>query len=281
MPRKKSGKRRTPEPLIPLVSDGLHFVRSVSPKDRHPMPFVVDQHRGIKGLPHNPSLPRHCDSMEQATELMTSYTKRACRASPELKQAHHLAQGIEPSPARIKREPKPKKVHFSATRFICIIANPVAQVWVCTKEPWETVAVGRRAKDKRPSAGDGMAHEPGDYAVLKGDDPVLGEDGKVRVFKTRSEAEGMMNTLYLDTPGDERFSDNNDPEHPTTTVYQNLSYSVHFDPDYNGSKSPFNIFDTRNLKVVLHPRGNFPLKFRTITGAIKEADRMDREVRGV
>jgi hypothetical protein len=118
-------------------------------------------------------------------------------------------------------------------------------------------------------------------AVVKGDEPVLDDDGQVRVFKSKMAAEGMMQTLYLDTPGEERLSNNTDPESPTTTVYQNANYSVHFDPHFNGAVQPFNIYDTRNHKVVLHPRGDFPLKYRAITGAVKEADLLDKQVRGV
>jgi hypothetical protein len=279
VPRKKSGKRKTPEPLIPLISDGIHFVRDASPKDQHSMRFVVDQHRGVQGLPQYSSLPRHCESLERGGNLMKFYTDKACRESPELRLAHKIATG-KLKGTRKKREPKPKKAVFPITRFTCIMANPIAQIWACTKAQWEAVNVGRRNTDKKPPKNDKLPHELGDFAVLKGDDPVLDDEGQVRVFKLRGEAEEMMQTLYLDTPGEDRLSNNTDPEQPTTTVYQNVNYSVHFDPDYNGSSHPFNIYDTRNHKVVLNPRGNFPLKFRSITGAIKEADLLDHIIRG-
>jgi hypothetical protein len=132
VPRRKSGKRKTPEPLIPLVSDGIHFVRDASPKDQHPMKFVVDQHRGVEGLPHYSSLPRHCESLERGTALMKFYTDKACRESPALRLAHKIATG-KIKGTRKKREIKPKKAVFPITRFTCIMANPVAQVWLCNE----------------------------------------------------------------------------------------------------------------------------------------------------
>jgi hypothetical protein len=294
LPRKASGHRRTPEPLIPLISDGLHFVREASPKDQHPMRFVIDQHKQVEHLPRFSTLPRHCESLEIGTDMMRRYTKRACQQSPELNRAFKSANGpiTLPEPAmtdpdkpqrkpRVKAVPKPKKVEFPITRFTCCMANPVAQVWVCTKAKWEGIGVGRRSQTGRPASGDKLNHELGEFAVLRGDEPVLDAHGAVRVFTSLREAEGMMETLYDATPADEKMSDNNDPERRTTTVYQNRSYSVHFDPDYNGAKQPFNLFDVINFKVVLHPRGNFPLKYRSITGAIAEADRLDKVLRGV
>jgi hypothetical protein len=263
--------------LIPLASDGIHFVRDASPKDRHSMRYVVDQHKRVEHLPHYSSLPRHCESLERGIELMHFYTKKACRESPELRVAHKLATG-QAKPPKPKREPKPKKVAFPFTRFSCIMANPVAQVWLCTKPKWEAANVGRRQGNS--PVNDLLPHEPGQLAVLKGDDPVLDDNGGARVFHLPVEAEEMMRTLYNDTPPEDRLSDNTDPERRTTTVYQNRSYSVHFDPDFNGAAQPFNIYDTRNHKVVLHPRGNFPLKYRSITTASKEADRLDQLIRG-
>lgn len=303
MPRKKTGQRRTPEPLIPLISDGLHFVRDASPKDQHPMRFVVDQHKQVEHLPRYSTLPRHCESLEAGRELMERYTKRACRESMELNRAHKIAIGKikapkakpEPQPepeevegaipeprVRKPRVKKPKKVEFPITRFTCIMANPVAQIWLCTKEPWETVNIGRRVGGKvtRPDS-DKLRHRRGEYAVLKGSEPVVDEDREVRVFTRRDQAEAVMESLYDQAPADEKMSNNTDPERRTTTVYQNASYSVHFDPDFNGAKQPFNIFDTENFKVVLHPRGDFPLKYRSITSAIAEADRLDKLLRGV
>jgi hypothetical protein len=288
VPRKASGKRRTPEPLIPLISDGLHFVRDASPKDQHPMRFVVDQHKQVEHLQPFSTLPRHCESLEVGTEMMRRYTKIACQQSKELAKAFKSAtgkakpdkptpEGTEPAP---KRQPKRKKVEFPLTRFTCIMANPVAQVWVCTKDVWESVHVGRRPGQGKKKT-DKLPHQRGEYAVLKGDEPVLDSNNEVRVFHRRDQAEAMMESLYFRVPDDERLSNNTDPERRTTTVYQNQSYSVHFDPDFNGAKQPFNIFDTENFKVVLHPRGEFPLKYRTITSAITEADRLDKLLRGV
>lgn len=299
MPRKASGKRRTPEPLIPLVSDGLHFVRDASPKDQHPMRFVVDQHKQVEHLQRFSTLPRHCENLEVGTELMHRYTKRACQLSSELHRAFKSAKGPvrlelepkeqltpktrpvkKPSKQRTNASPKPKKVDFPLTRFTCVMANPVAQVWLCTL-PRGHSQVGRRSESGRPPRADVLPHEVGEYAVLRGDVPILASNGEVRVFSLPMDAEAVMQQLFDEAPDDEHISNNMNPDRRTTTVYQNRSYSVHFDPDYNGTKLPFNIFDTTNFKIVLHPRGNFPLKYRCITNAIEEADRLDKILRGV
>jgi hypothetical protein len=256
------------------------------------MRFVVDQHKQVEHLPRFSTLPRHCESLKVGEEMMRRYTKRACQRSPELSQAFRSAVGQPPPPVKQvdpdkpqrkprQSKPKAKKVEFPITRFTCIMANPVAQIWVCTKAKWEGMSIGRRSEGGRPPRADNLPHEVGEYAVLKGDEPVLDENGTVRVFALRMQAEAMMETLYDQVPADEKMSNNTDPERPTTTVYQNQSYSVHFDPDFNGPKQPFNIFDTQNFKIVLHPRGDFPLKYRTITSAITEADRLDKLLRGV
>lgn len=258
------------------------------------MRFVVDQHR-VEDLPRNTSLPRHCESLERGENLMKSYTQQACKAVPSLMQAYRIANGLAPSPkppkvvkvanqpkptnelrVRTPRQKKPPKAVFSSTRFVCVAANPVAQVWLCTKSRWE-VNLGHDRSGKRKQA-DKLSHEPGEYAVLKGDEPVLDEQGGIRVFQLRSQADAMAETIFYDTPGEDRLS--MDPEKPTTTVYQNMNYSVHFDPDFNGVTSPFNIFDTNNLKMVLRGRGRV-LVFKNITSAITEADRRDRDIRGV
>lgn len=279
MPRKKTGNRKTPEPLVPVASDGLHYVRPASVKDRHPMRFVVDQYR-VDGLPNNTSLPRHCETARVGLELMLAYTERACKKNPELRKALNQAGDVEPQPQQQRRKAKPKKAEFPTTRFSCIMANSVAQVWVCTKDKWEAGQIGRRGADNRAPEKDKLEHKPGEFAVLKGDEPVVDENGAVRVFLTRMSAEQEMQFIYEQTPPEERMSDNNDPERRTTTVYQNLTHSVHFDPDYNGSVTPFNIYNHQVHRTVLNPRGDFPLKFRSISGAIREADRLDKISRG-
>lgn len=246
------------------------------------MRFVIDQHKRIEHLPHNPSLPRHCESLEVGRELLEAYTKRALRGNKPLKEAFELANGIPSEPQqRQPRAAKSKKVKFPTTRFTCIEANPVAQVWLCTKERYEAMTVGRNSKTSKLPEGDKLPHLKGELAVLKGDVPVLDDNGQVKVFANRLLAEEVMERIYRETPADEKLLDNNDPDRPTTTVYRNRNYSVHFDPDFNGALFPFNVYDTRVHKVVLHPKGDTPLKFKSIIGAIEEADRRDRDIRGV
>lgn len=280
MPRKKSADRKTPEPLVPLASDGLHYVRPASIKDQHPMRFVVDQYR-VDGLANNISLPRHVETAERGFELMRQYTAKACKANPELHKALKRAGDTQDvQPTRKPRVTKPKKVQFPITRFTCVMANSVAQVWICTKQPWEGV-IGRRGPGGRPPAKDRLPHVRGEYAVLKGEEPLLDEAGAPKVFPLLMQAEAAMQRLFDETPGDERMVDNNDPDHRTTTVYQNRTHSVHFDPDFNGALMPFNIYNHRVHRPIIHTRGDFPLKFRTITSAIKEADLLDKKARGV
>lgn len=243
------------------------------------MRFVVDAHRGVEGLENNPALPRHCESLERGLALMSSYTEKACKVSPKLRLAYRLSTG-DLKGARPKRSAKPTKAVFPTTRFSCVMVNPVAQIWVCTKEPWEGGNIGRRSEGGKAPAQDKLPHRLGEFAVLTGDDPVLDEAGVPKVF-TRMKAEETMQRLFDETPPENHIADNNDPEQRTTTVYQNQTHSVHFDPDFNGATNPFNIYNTRVQRPVLHPRGDFLLKFRSITGAIKEADRLDKVTRGV
>lgn len=239
------------------------------------MRFVVEGHR-VEGLERDKGLPRHCESLERGIELMQQYTDKACKEHPRLRDILDVSKVPGKTRAR-----KPKKVAFPITRFSCIMANPVAQIWVCTHGIHESPQLGRRKEGAKAPEGDKLPHEQGDFAVLKGDVPVLDEQGTPKVYKLRSDAEDEMQRLYRLTPEDERYSDNTDPERRTTTVFQNETISVHFDPDNNGSNLPFNLYNTRVFKPVLHPRGEFPLKFRSITGAVKEAIRLDKLNRGV
>lgn len=262
------------------------------------MRFVVDQHKKVEHLPNNPALPRHCQTLKRGIELMKVYTNKACRASPELAAAFKRGQEpilptppqteeenppekiIDPlpKPERPRRETKPKPVRFPTTRFVCVAANSVAQVWLCVKHKGE-VSIGRRT-GKAPK-GDSLPHKKGECAVLRGDLPLVDSDtNDALVFATRQQAEAKMQELYNATPGDEKMTDNNHPDFRTTTVYANETHSVHFDPDYNGTLMPFNIYDIQNQKMYMDARKDQPLKFKTITGAITKADELDKQYRG-
>lgn len=235
------------------------------------MPFVVNQHR-VDGLPSDPKLPRHVPTLEAGIELVGRLSTFAVRQNRLLNC--HLGRSVavpkEPKPPR-----QPKPVPFPTTRFLCVMANSVAQVWLCTKAPWEAGQIGRRKKNGKPPEADKLPHMHGDYAVLKGDVPVVDSKRVPVVYRTWMEAELVADQLYYETPEEERYPKGK------TTVYENMNFSVHFDPDNNGSNRPFNIYSTRHHKQVLDASDNVPWLFKTITSAVREADRLDKEARGI
>jgi hypothetical protein len=163
-----------------LISDGLHFVREASPKDQHPMRFVIDQHKQVEHLPRFSTLPRHCESLEVGIDMMRRYTKRACQQSPELSRAFKSANGpvtlpepITTDPDKPQRKPRPrpepkaKKVEFPITRFTCMHGEPgrsglgLHQGQVGRNR----ASVDAARVDAHP--GDKLPHELGEYAVLR------------------------------------------------------------------------------------------------------------------
>lgn len=283
MPKKE---RKTLPPLVPLFTDGLHFVREASEKDQHPLRFLVYQHK-VDGLPNNIGLPRHCESLERGIEIAKAATKKACKADPVLHLNWKISQGLAPPPkppkptaikVRKKRIFPPGKVFFSTSRFTCIIVNPVAQIWVCTKHPYEVATVGRRTAEKRLPQQQDLPHKIGEFAVLKGDDPVVDYKGVPKVFEHRVVAEELIKKLYAETPEDECFPDNNNPDYPTTTVYANSIFSVHFDVDNNSPLKPFNIYNYKLHKPYLQTRANLPMLYKSITTAINKADELERKL---
>jgi len=286
---------------VPMWTDGIHYVRGATTKDRHPMRFVVDAHK-IAG--HRParSLPRHAPSLEAGIDIAKHHTGVALAAASGLTK-YHRPPGDEgttpqepagprietpaepipqepPRPAEVRtRKPRQKKERerpaqkFVTTRFICIAANSVTQVWQCVKDHSEAASVGRRKANGRAAEGDRLSHVRGDCAVLMGDTPVLDEFRRVRVFRSWQEAEEEAERIFYDTPEDERFPLG------STKVYANLTAMVCFDPACNTRAEPFNIYFHEGFPLK-DERCDMPKTFRKITGAIAECDRIDRKMRG-
>lgn len=273
-----------PKALPALVSDGLHYVREASVKDRHPMRFVVVAHR-VQGLPVNKALPRHVASLEEGIELIAACTDKAVRMNRSL-QCHikvACANDAEtPAKKPTKRKKRTPPARFPITRFVCTMANPVAQVWQCYKNPWETSTIGRRTKSGKAPAGDKLPHLPGDFAVLVGDKPVVDKEGKPKVFKTWMEAEAEMQRLYDEAPDEEKLTDNNAEGSRSTRVYANRTMSVHFNElGLSRIDRRFSIYSDVDHRQLVHPSRDEPWLFSTITSAIEKADELDRQRRGV
>lgn len=265
-------------PLRPsmLFSDGLHYVRAASVKDRHPNRFVVCQHR-LEGFDRNRALPRHVPTLEEGRTICGHLSRKAIKENPDLKEKAKLVRAKAEKASRRKAERKlarSKSVPFPTTRFVCTQATSAAQVWCCIKDREDTRPIGRRAQGGHLAQLDSLPHEKGDYAVLRGDDPVLDDNGVPKVFKTWMEAEEGMLQVYNEMPEDERYPMG------TTTVYANRTISVHFDPDNNSITRPFNLYTPIYHKPILHPIRQEPVMYKKITSAIAQADELDRIIRG-
>lgn len=288
---------------VPLWTDGIHYVRGATTKDRHPMRFVVDAHK-LAGLSPARSLPRHAPTLEAGIEIAKHHTGVALAAASGLTKYMQPAEGDgpvqqdaaspavdepvlqePPRPAKLNtaaprvRKPREKKEKprpaqkFATTRFVCIAANSVTQVWQCVKDRSEAAPVGRRKAGGSAAEGDKLSHNRGDCAVLMGDVPVLDEHRRVRVFHSWQEAEEEAERIFYATPEDERFPLG------STKVYANLTAMVCFDPACNTRHEPFNIYFHEGYPLK-DERCDMPKTFRKITGAIAEADRIDRKLRG-
>lgn len=296
----------------PVWSDGIHFVREASIKDRHPMRFVVKSHETTAS-----TFSRHAPDLEAATEIARRATKmwlvnHHADAQHWTGPALPVASGSQDAPAEPQIELQP----FSNTHFHCIAANPVAQVWQCVSREGERKIGGRRRKDGTPARARSITHDLGQCAVLLHREPQRDAEGSVIVYHSWITAAEAAQELYDNADEEDRlmWKEGDKRVHSTARV------DVIFDPDINGVTKPFSlylpeyrrpIYEDRTRPIMfgtparidasLNPQAALdakqrrkknrefnrepsfeerPLRFRTIYGAIEEAERRERMLKG-
>lgn len=310
-------------------SDGIHYVRPASVKDRHPMRWVVGRHRGISeamdGKSITRSFSRRAETQQQAVGIAMDATTRFRKANPGIHEA------TPPKVSGSQREPNGSKARsnqtkisatreaFSVTHFNCIVANPVAQVWQCVSRPGEKKAPGRRKRDGSGPEEAPLRHQPGECAILLGKEPLRDEAGNIRVFPNWVHAADQASDLYLTADPEDRLM----WKEGSTRVHATLRIDVIFDPTTNGVSKPFSLYlpefrrpiyedrtrpipgtelgrskidpqvnpqakldevERRRKHQQLNREPSFeerPLRFRTIWGAIEEAERREKMMKGM
>jgi hypothetical protein len=205
---------------------------------------------------------------------------------------------------------------FSITHFNCIVANPVAQVWQCVSRVGERKSAGRPRKDGLPIEVPAITHDIGQCAILLHRDPLRDAAGKVNVYPTWVAAAEEALDQYDNADEEDRLAWNEGDKR----VWGTPRIDVIFDPDINGGARPFSLYLPEHRRPIyedrtkplpqgrakridpgvnpqavidhrqyrkrqreLHRTPSFeerPLRFRTIYGAIEEADRRERMLRG-
>ncbi len=306
----------------PVWSDGIHFVRAASPSDRHAMRWVVGPHKKTGA-----SYRRHAENEAAAIDAAKAATDAFLRETPSAAHFHFYSTASEPgdnsgTPLSTAASPSAtvagKARPFSTTLFDCVYANPVAQVWMMTREPGEHKPVGRRKAGGQPATQTVMPHEKGQCAVLLIDRPVRTLDGQVRVYHSQGEAEEAAATFYEEAPEEDTISWR--PGH--VRVASSLDVEVHFNPEVYGVPKPFVLWLPRHQRCVFVDRTrptisrhgvgigklsetdpqlaleakaararaakedrqpsfeDQPLRFKSIGAALAEADRRERMLRG-
>jgi hypothetical protein len=196
-------------PSKPLFDDGVHFVRHAYKNDKHPLRFVVASHKAAVS-----KRKRHVDTLENAIEVAKLYTQSAAEKSEvdaklaEEKRLEDVPQPTPTPPPATSRapEPRPKKAEpkapalpkFNSSYFTCKVANPVAQVWECTKLPGERKSAGRKRKDGKSINASRFNHQKGECAVLLWSEPVRDPDGAIKVYPNWLEADAHALSFYED-----------------------------------------------------------------------------------
>lgn len=302
----------------PLWSDGIHFVRPASAKDRHKMRFVVGAHKATTST-HK----RHAPTEEEAIERAKAATSFWLAAHPADRVHLTVApadETTEASPSDSKAPAIPQQP-FATTLFDCVYANPVAQVWLMTRDPGEHKPVGRRKANGRAAEQTSIPHTKGESAVLRGSQPIRNADGSVRVFHTQGEAEEYADHLYREEPEEDTIS----WKPGNVVVGATARIQILFNPTIYGVSKPFILWlahldhprpvyvdrthatqkragisvkaieDTGNTELALAFKAararerqedrqpsfeERPLRFRSIWAATEEADRRERMLRG-
>jgi hypothetical protein len=296
-----------------LWSDGLLYVRGASVKDRHPMRFVVQNHRGV-----GPVFSRHAPDLESAKDIARQMTQRRLKDHPELRQ-HWTEAPMPQASTKLESQPQVELQPFATTHFNCIVANPVAQVWQRVTYDTERKAPGRRSKSGQLAQHKPLAHVVGQCAILIGDQPQRDPQGQVIVYHRWAQAAEAALELYQSADEEERIL----WKEGDKKVYSTQRIDVIFDPDINGTHKPFSlympefrrpIYEDRTrpipgtelppskVDITVNPQAKLdeqerrrkhremnkqpsfeerPLRFRSITGAIDEAERRERMLKGM
>ncbi|ARK07566.1 hypothetical protein LAV_00191 [Sphingobium phage Lacusarx] len=286
-------------PLVPKDgwSDGIHFVRPATAKDRHKMRWVMGAHKESGA----PTKKRHVPTKEEAISVAQEYTARWLGEAP----AASTFLASEPEKPALRVPPPP----FATTYFDCICANPIAQVWQCNGVVGEKGNIGRRTKEGRPNQQTAIPHAPGECAVMIGDEVVRNADDSIRVFPTWLSAEEYALHLYEEADEEERIL----WRPGDMKVGGTHHIDIIFDPGINGRTKPFSLYLPEFRRPVYEDRTKMveppeffgtkeeiaeyrrqwrimnrvptfeerPLRFRMITGALESAEERERMIGGI
>lgn len=232
-------------------SDGLHYVRAATAKDRHPMRWVIKNVRAAETTTnrHSPSKDEAIAEARRLTQEAVAVSDRDRERVEMFKTAATIPVKQDDAAAPKQKRPAGPLPRFATTHFVCTGANPVAQLWKCVSLPGERAPVGRKAKGRAEPKQAVFNHTKGEFAVLRWAEPVRDLDGSVRVFPTWNAAEHYAEGLYYEEPEDERLSWQPDDK----VVYSTLNIEVIFDPAVNGVHRPFSLFIPRYNKPVYAP----------------------------
>lgn len=204
------------------------------------MRFLIEAHKArASDVVASTFKRRRAESMEAGIEIATKATAAHLQRNPQAPKGQIGQTPPTPSPVVIEKRPpgrpriNPIVPTLSTYHYVCRSANAVAQVWMRTGKIKGNI--GRRAKGGRQNKQAKLPHEPGEYAVMSMERPLLASDGTVRVFKAFLEAEEAALHLWKEAPEDDRFGT---PGRPI--VYANEKVEVMFDPYGFGSiERPF------------------------------------------
>lgn len=238
------------------------------------------------------------DAIAEATSRTVIYEKAYYARHPDQKRSKTTggSEPVKAHPLRKKKTPVFRE-KFSTTRFNCIYANPVAQVWQCVKE---SSNAGRKRRGHQPAHQTMTAHQINECMVLMGEEAVYTKTGQVRVFPNYDEAVEFALELYIKTPKSKRplwaigspvivelgkvqvlFQPDEDEYRPFKLWLPHLSKTVYYDKTrvmHTASGRSKN--SAVQAAARIPSMTEIPLRFRNITAAMEEADRRNRMMQG-
>lgn len=162
--------------------------------------------------------------------------------------------------------------------FECVFANPVAQVWLCTKERSNR---GRKLKGGKTPEQYMLPHRLRECAVLKLDQPVRDVNNQIRVFPDEWAARDYVKVLFYASTLGERCGwqeweptalPSADGDLPKASALKSTeNFSIHFAPDRSDRKQGERHHDfVRPFVIKYIPQGRVILRknTRAIEGAL-------------